>query len=390
MCTSTRPAARDRDERRAPAPRTVGTTADDHVEAYVVKPGRFVVDTHVHVQRFAAGPRLKESGALELSGGAQWEALGEAILDLVPYDNSGRLLDDMDRYGVDACVLLPAFGMNNEINADLVERHPNRFAALCYPVEHQKRIDEGEDEWTIEAVCEELDRLLYTGRFVGIGEGMPYMPHPPDAREVIDHETAIGNCLAVMEVARRHGVCVKIHTGWAMGYAASYSTTKGRRGPLNLHPLLAHDLAAAFPDVPIVFDHGGVQGWWSEKLQEECLHVAAAHDNVYLECGLWWRELFERALADPNVGADKLMWGTDWGASLPFHGQPGRTPPSYPLQIRRDGMPAHQIDFWGWSFRELWGLRVPQDDLNLILGGNAARVYGLEPPHPRMFRERRV
>ena len=119
-----------------------------------MKLGRFVVDTHVHAQRFAAGPRLRESGVLELTGGAQWEALGEAILDLEPYDNSKRLLEDMDTYGIDACVLLPSFGMSNEINAEIVAQNPDRFAALCYPVEHQHRIDAGEDEWTIEAVCE--------------------------------------------------------------------------------------------------------------------------------------------------------------------------------------------------------------------------------------------
>jgi predicted TIM-barrel fold metal-dependent hydrolase len=103
----------------------------------------------------------------------------------------------------------------------------------------------------------------------------------------------------------------------------------GRQGPANLNPLWAHDLAAAFPEVPIVFDHGGVPGWWWERLQEECLHVAAAHDNVYVECGLGWRELYDKALADPNAGPEKLLWGTDWGASLEFHSQPGRTPPSY-------------------------------------------------------------
>lgn len=355
-----------------------------------MKPGRFIVDTHVHAQRFAAGPSLKDSGALAVTGGAQWEALGEAILDLVPYDNSARLLADMEAYGVDACVLLPAFGMNNDINADLVERHPDRFVALCYPVEHQKRIDAGEEEWTIEGVCRELDRALASGRFVGIGEGIPYMPHPPDAREVVGDETAIRNCLEIMEVARRHRVCVKVHTGWGMGYPTSYSTSKGRRGPLNFHPLLVHDLASAFPDVPIVFDHGGVQGWWWEQFQEECLHVAAAHDHVYLETGLWWRELYDKALTDPNVGPEKLLWGTDWGASLPYHSQPGREPPSYPLQIRRDGVPNQQVDFWGWSLREAASLRISQDDLNLILGGNAVRVYGFEPPGGRMFRERRV
>ena len=42
------------------------------------------MDAHVHSQRFAAGPGLKESGVLELTGGAQWEALGRSILDLTP------------------------------------------------------------------------------------------------------------------------------------------------------------------------------------------------------------------------------------------------------------------------------------------------------------------
>jgi predicted TIM-barrel fold metal-dependent hydrolase len=354
-----------------------------------MKAGRFVVDAHVHAQRFAAGPKLRESGALELTGGAQWSALGDAILDLTPYDNSARLLHDMDIYGIDACVLLPAFGMTNEINADIVARHPDRFAALCYPMGLQKRIDAGEAQWSIEAVCEELDELLSSGVFAGIGEGIPYMPHPPEAQEVVPIETATRNALAVMEVAARHEVCVHIHTAWAMGYAVSYSTSKGRRGPMNLHPMLAHDLAAAFPEVPIVFDHGGVQGWWWDRLQEECLHVAAAHDNVYLECGLWWGELFDRALADPNVGPEKLIWGTDWGASLPFHNQLGRTPPSYPLQIRRDGMPRQQVDFWQWSLNQLRELRISQDDLNLILGGNAARLYGFELPHRRLLPERR-
>jgi predicted TIM-barrel fold metal-dependent hydrolase len=355
-----------------------------------VKPGRFIVDAHIHAQRFAAGPKLKESGVLELTGGAQWEALGEAILDLIPYDNSARLLTDMEAYGIDACVLLPAFGMSNEINADLVARYPDRFRALCYPMAFQKRIDAGEEEWSIDGTVRELETLLATGSYVGIGEGMPYMPHPPDAREVVSIETAIGNCMPIMEVAQRHGVCVKLHTGWAMGYPLTYFTSKGRRGPINLHPLLAHDLASAFPDVTIVFDHGGIQGWWSEKFWEECLHVAAAHDNVYLECGLWWRELFDRALADPNVGPDKLIWGTDWGASMTFVSQPGRDLPTYPLQIRREGSPSHMVDYWAWSFREMSELRIAQDDLNLILGGNAARVYGFELPHTRMFREREV
>jgi hypothetical protein len=45
------------------------------------------------------------------------------------------------------------------------------------------------------------------------------------------------------------------------------------------------------------------------------------------------------------------------------------------------------VDIWGWSLRELGRLNIPQDDLNLILGGNAVRVFGIKTPFSRLFRE---
>jgi predicted TIM-barrel fold metal-dependent hydrolase len=350
-----------------------------------MKPGRFIVDTHVHAQRFAASKAMKQteqSEAAQVEG--KWEWLSRVMMDLEPYDNSARLLSDMECYGVDMCVLLPAFAMSDEINMQIVERYPDKFVAECDASEYMRRARHGEIEWSIEGVCAELDRLLATGKFVGIGEVCPYMPVPEDAYKPVSMETAITNMLAILEVARRHQVVLRVHTGTALGYSTSYSV--GRVGPFNLTPLWVHDLASAFPDVPIIFDHGGVAGWWSEKLNEECLQVAAAHSNVYLETGLWWTELYERALTDPNIGADKLLWGTDWGASLPFHSQPGRYPPSYAVQVRSKGPISHQSDFWGWSLREVSRLRISQDDLNLILGGNAVRLYKLPVKHTRLFR----
>jgi hypothetical protein len=44
------------------------------------------------------------------------------------------------------------------------------------------------------------------------------------------------------------------------------------------------------------------------------------------------------------------------------------------------------VDVWGWSLRQLNNLDIVQDDLNLILGGNAARLYKLTVPHNRLFR----
>lgn len=350
-----------------------------------MKAGRFVIDTHVHAQRFAAGEKVREAMAGAKTPGKQWETLSHVMRDMEPFLNADRLLYDMETYGVDMGVLLPAFGMTNALNLELVERYPDKFVAVCNVDEYLERVTNGEIEWTIEGVCEELDRLLSTGKFVGIGEIAPYMPAPADPRNPISETEALKNLLAICEVANKHGVTVGIHSGCPMGYDVAVSS--GYLGPLNFKPMLVHDIASAFPDLKIIIDHGGIQGWWSEKIYEDCLHVAAARDNVYLETGLWWRELYTKPLMDPNIGPEKLIWGTDWGASINFHTQLDSYPPSYAVQLRKKGPSNHQTDYWGWSLRELTAVRMSQDDRNLILGGNACRIFGIEPPMTRMFRE---
>lgn len=353
-----------------------------------MKAGRFIIDTHVHSQRFSAGEAVREAVSGARSGGEQYAALSNAIRRLEPYDNSERLLLDMDAYGVDMAVLLPAFGMTNELNLELVRKHPGRFVAVCNVDDYHRRVRDGDEDWSIEGVCEELDRLLGTGQFVGVGEVAPYMPVPTNLREPIGHEAAVRNLLEICEVANGYGVPIGYHTGCPMGYDVTYSG--GSVGPANFNPLWAHDLASAFPKLPIVLDHGGIQGWWSEELWEQCLHVAASRDNVYLETGLWWRELYRKPIIDPNIGPEKLIWGTDWGSSIPFHTQLDSYPPNYAVQKRRDGLVGHQVDFWGWSLREIGAVRMSQDDRNLILGGNALNLYNIDAPHRRLFRERVV
>src|SRR5215217_6006834 len=381
-----------------------------------MKLGRFIVETHAHAQRFAAGQSgqsvqeqgdpagqaIREQGKQQrdVSRGRQWEQLSNNLTGLKAYDNSARLLYDMECYGVDMCVLLPAFAMTDDLNAEIIEKHPDKFVAECDGFAYLQACIEGEDEWSIEGQCEALDRLLSSGKFRGIGEVSPYVPvkieEPDEPREPIGIETAVKNMLAIMAVGQQHNVPVRGHSGAPMGYDLPYwvrtpgSSGANFPGPYNYNPLWIHDLASVFPDVPIIIDHGGVQGWWSERFYEECLHVAAAHDNVFLETGLWWAELYDKALADPNIGADKLLWGTDWGASMGFYHQPGRYPESYAVQ-RRDNSVAwgpvpHQVDYWGWSLRESARVRMTQDDLNRILGGNAVELYKIEMPYSRLFR----
>ncbi len=346
--------------------------------------GRFVVDTHVHAQRHAF--KFRERGIKP-----DFATLAEGMAQVETYDNTPRLLYDMERYHVDMCVILPAFGMTDELNGQIVKARPEKFVAFCSATSYAAKTRTGEVKWSVKDVCEELDRLFATGLYVGIGEGIPrdYTRRKPQAWEERFEEIC-----QIMEVARRYEAVVGYHTGTLSGYG-------GARRELGLglssnewgNPLLAHDIATEFPDVPIIMHHGGMQGWWSEKFMDDTLQVASSHRNVYLETGLYWAELYEKPLRDPNIGIEKLLFGTDWGASIPQQWVPGRKPGSYADQNRNQGLPAHQVDYFGWCLRQLAKATdmydLPQDDLNLILGGNAVRLFRLEErmPYKRLFKE---
>jgi hypothetical protein len=53
--------------------------------------------------------------------------------------------------------------------------------------------------------------------------------------------------------------------------------------------------------------------------------------------------------------------------------------------------PRYQTDFWGWSLHQIEKVKdwVTQDEINLILGGTAARIMKLPVPYPRLFPEGR-
>jgi len=340
--------------------------------------GIFVVDTHVHAQRLRAG--FKEKGIEK----PDFATLQREMRDRSePYDNSARLLYHMERYGVDMCVIQPAFGMSNELDARIVEQHPDKFIAFCSDTETQRKAWRGEEKWTIKAACREIDEALSTGLFKGIGEGLT---RDRTRTKPISWEERFDQICQIMEVAKKHNVPVSYHTGTVTGYAAGRSFSLAT-APDQADPYLAHEVAADYPDVPIILAHGGMQGWYSEWAYERALHVAATHENVYLETGLYWAELYEKPLRDLNIGVEKLLWGTDWGASIPIIYQPGHYPATYADQFRPWGLPAHQIDVFGWSLRQLDKLEITQDDLNLILGGNAVRLFNLKMPHTRLFKE---
>ena len=272
--------------------------------------GIFVVDTHVHGQRHAA--KFKEKGIKPDFSTLNTLMHTEAVI----YDNSDRMLYHMDRYGVDVSVLQPAFGMTDEIDIEIMKKHPDRFVALCRDCKTQKKSQRNEAEWTVEAAAKEVEDQLKTGYFVGIGEGFPKSRHPKRKRLTWD-ERYDQICL-FMELARKYKVVAQYHTGSPSGYAGSANSAQhqGHYDDDWANPLLCHQVATAYPDVPIIMAHAGIEGGgYFMEYYEKCLNVAASHHNVYLETGMWWAELYEKPLKDPSIGPERLVWGTDWGAS---------------------------------------------------------------------------
>ena len=346
--------------------------------------GIFTVDTHVHAQRMAA--KVKENNVKDYGNlFTTMQALPDA------YDNSGRILYHMDRYGVDVAVIMPAFAMTNDLNVDLVKRYPDRFVSLCRDVRTAYKAKTGEKEWNIKDCVQEIDEALSTGMFVGIGEMMPSGGFISKNSTLPSWNERFDQICQIMELCRKYKVVATYHAGFPSGYAGSGEGAKlqGHMESDAANPLLAIEVAAAYPDVPIILQHGGIEGsGYRTDIYEKCLIVARTCRNVYLECGMWWAELYERPLKDPNIGCEKLVWGTDFGASsTPQSWMPGCVPETFANQDINAGIPAHQIDIYGWSLREIGRLNIPQDDLNLVLGGNACRLFKIKTPFTRLFKE---
>ena len=153
-------------------------------------------------------------------------------------------------------------------------------------------------------------------------------------------------------------------------------------------PLYIGDVVADFPDLNIILAH---TGWPYRHWFEVCQMVAGVAKNVYLQFDLWlsgvtmsthgggWPSLRnnERTIvemlvqAKENVGAQRMMFGSD---STPGPRWDGPTS-TYGFGLKR------LVDWWKAlpETAEKYGAQFTQEEVDLILGGNAARVLGLEP-----------
>ena len=330
---------------------------------------RLVIDTHTHITTLyqPAGEKSKQ-----LLKEGKWSGLNGEVQ---PFDNSPLCLYDMERYGIDMCLLKPSvIGTANETQAKLVDKYPDKFRAFCSDQKLKLKCWREGRKWILDDAADEVEKALKTGKYIGIGE---FMPKNPDPDHFYSFEERLNEYRAFAEIAKKYGVSLDFHD-WA-GYSFdSY--------------LILSRVASEYPEVPVIFCHAGFSIGayvYGGDVIRKALGVAGRARNIYLETGNWVAEYFEMALKDPNVGPAQLIWGGDYG-HVPQYivANPGGSPSHYSSTFKRwPGIPHYHIDWWGFALHQIDKVRefATQDEINLILGGNAARIWRLPVPYERMF-----
>jgi hypothetical protein len=237
------------------------------------------------------------------------------------------LIRSMNQAGVDAAVLQAEWAIGdyrkqNDAVHRLVRAHPDKFIAgyLC--------VNPLEDDDMVKVVEKEVKERDFKG--VNI-QGWAYRLKPNDKR-----------LYPVYAKCQELGIPVTIH--------ASINFTVDRTMDYS-RPIYIDEVACDFPGLTIVANHGGWP-WVTEMVA-----VAWKHPNVYIEIGA----VSPKYIGTPGTGWEPLMV---YGNSL--------------LQDRvlfatDDMLPPKRC------IEELKALPLKETVKEKWLGGNAARLLGLEP-----------
>jgi len=150
-----------------------------------------------------------------------------------------------------------------------------------------------------------------------------------------------------------HDVPVLLHQGHSGG------RLKSKYG----HPMHVDAVAADFPELRIILGHGGRIETWGH----EALAMAIYKTNVHIEISLWQHWLSVDELASrfiwirDRIGIDRLPFGSDM------------TNTEVSMTLKEWVDTVKMLPEWAKQV----GSRLTKAEIDLVLGGNAARIYKL-------------
>jgi uncharacterized protein len=264
-----------------------------------------------------------------------------------------RLIEMLDKYGVDIACLLPESMMDttgytsrwcsNGEMAKVVDMYPDRF--LYQPnVSPIKQKGVQNTIWELEYWVKEKGAKIF--KF-----------YPPEDTYINDPDL-----WPFYKKAEELGIVLDVHTGfvWVPPGKAKHSL-----------PVQLDDVARDFPDLKLVAFHMGYPHC------DDLNMVAMGHPNVYLSLSL----LIPWALGAPRkfskilgealrfAGPDRIVWGTD---------SPGF---SFQVKLSVEGFRNFQFSD---QIREEYGYPEITDEIRRkIFGGNLAGLLGIDPSKRR-------
>ncbi|GAB4575390.1 MAG: hypothetical protein Kow0077_26650 [Anaerolineae bacterium] len=240
-----------------------------------------------------------------------------------------RWAAEIDRYGLRAVGFVTGGGNDNL--ARIVARHPDKFIGFA----HHNPFQPG--------AAEELRRAVTELGLKGYKLLAPMLDQPIESVEAYP----------VWEVCAELEIPVLIHFGIQGGGG-------GIAWHENINPLKLHNVAKDFPDVNFVVPHFGC-AWIRETLQLcwACANVSidTSGSNQWVRWvdGDWTtKKLFRKYLE--TIGAERIIFGSD---SSYF-------PRGFAIRYLQD------------QIRDCRELGITHEQLQLIFGGNAARLFKID------------
>lgn len=323
----------------------------------------YVIDAHTHLHRHVPKEGEKpfkdhfECGD-RVYGKENWE--------FIP---TKTLIDEMNRYGVDKAIVHCAMYTPLEELAKRIREYPDRLIGFCWFSE----IGTGLEISDPDKAAEHLDEALNRPEFKGVGEGLLFVGKETWPETIRWLEPSL-------EVMAKHGVPWLMHTGPVGSYRVKFDKEMRKKAPKCgilkfCDPILVDDLAQLFPEVTFIIGHIGVMGsFFYGSFSDHALMVAATHDNVYLDTSSAPPEVIEKAIADPAVGAEKLVFGSDFGSVAGEYVFKGKLYPSYKERPHPE-QSGYRIKR---ALDILHEVTMPEEERRLILGQNISRLIELD------------
>lgn len=283
----------------------------------------------------------------------------EALLGIEPWEmeksaDPARLLQAMDKYGVDVACLLPESMMDttgytsrwctNGEMAKVVESNPDRFMYQpnLSPVKHKGVKN---TIWELEYWVKEKGAKIFKY-------------YPPEDTYINDEEL-----WPFYAKAEELGIVLDIHTGfsWVPPGKSKYAL-----------PIYLDDVARDFPELKINAFHMGY------PYCDDLNMVAMGHPNVHLCLSL----LVPWALGAPRrfatiigealrwVGPDRIIWGTDYAG--------------FGVQIRCAVMGLQTFQIPEDMQRDYGYPAITDEDRAKMFGGNLGRLLGIDTSKRRV------